>query len=229
MKDSPADRRSPRERLRESLDAIFKKEINPEHAIDSVEPKLFGIGAESFTPGSHEFYLAYATRRGIHLTLDSGHYHPTESIADKISATLEFLPGLALHISRGVRWDSDHVVTLSDDLLNIAHEIVWSGGKERIRIGLDYFDASINRVAAWVIGARNLLKALLIALLSPVERLKAAELEGDYTTRLALMEECKSLPWAAVWERHCEIQETPPDSAWLAEVQRYEKDVLSRR
>ena len=229
MKDTPADRKGPRERLVESLDAIFKKRIDRKLNVDSVEPKLFGIGAESYTPGSHEFYLGYAVSRGTLLTLDAGHYHPTEGIADKVSAVLCFLPEIALHVSRGVRWDSDHVVTLTDDLQAIAQEIVWGGFADRVRIGLDYFDASINRVAAWTIGTRNMIKALLLALLAPIEKLRAAELDGDYTTRLALMEDAKLLPAGAVWDYYCSQQEAPVGEAWLAEVKVYEKNVLSRR
>jgi len=229
MKDTPADRRGPRERLAESLDAIFKPRINPKHNVDSVEPKLFGIGAESYTPGSHEFYLGYAVSRGTLLTLDAGHYHPTEGIADKISSVLGFLPEIALHVSRGVRWDSDHVVTLTDDLEAIAQEIVWGGYLNRVRIGLDYFDASINRVAAWTIGARNLRRALLLALLAPIATLKRVELERDYTSRLALLEEAKTLPFGAVWDYACFMAEVPVGEAWLAEVKRYEKDVLAKR
>jgi L-rhamnose isomerase len=229
MKDLPADRRGPRERLVESLDAIFAGPRDPQCNLDSVEPKLFGIGAESYTPGSHEFYLGYAVSRKILLTLDAGHYHPTEGIADKISSVLCFLPEIALHVSRGVRWDSDHVVTLNDDLLAIAQEIVAGGYLGRVRIGLDYFDASINRVAAWVIGTRNMLRSLLVALLSPALALKQAELAGDYTTRLALMEEAKLLPAGVVWEYYCERQGVPGDLAWLAEVKRHEREVLSRR
>jgi L-rhamnose isomerase len=229
MKDTPADRRGPRERLVESLDAIYRPAVDRRHNVDSVEPKLFGIGSESFTPGSHEFYLGYAVSRGTLLTLDAGHYHPTEGIADKVSSVLCFLPEIALHVSRGVRWDSDHVVTLTDDLQAIAQEIVWGGFLERVRIGLDYFDASINRVAAWTIGTRNMLRALLLALLAPVERLRTAELEGDYTTRLALMEEAKLLPAGAVWDWHCERLGAPVGEAWLAEVKAYEREVLSGR
>ncbi|MBM3881158.1 MAG: L-rhamnose isomerase [Verrucomicrobia bacterium] len=229
MKDTPVDRKGPRERLVEALDAIFAKKLDPRHTVDSVEPKLFGIGAESYTPGSHEFYLGYAVSRGVLLTLDAGHYHPTEGIADKISSVLCFLPEIALHVSRGVRWDSDHVVTLTDDLAAIAQEIVWGKFLGRIRIGLDYFDASINRVAAWVIGTRNMVRALLLALLAPIERLRAAERAGDYTTRLALQEEMKTLPFGAVWDEHCRRQDVPVGEAWLAEVQRYERDVLARR
>ncbi len=229
MKDTPADRRGPRERLLESLDAIYAPKINPKYNLDSVEPKLFGIGAESYTPGSHEFYLGYAISRNILLTLDAGHYHPTEGIADKISSVLCYLPEIALHVSRGVRWDSDHVVTLTDELEAIAQEIVWGGYADRVRIGLDYFDASINRVAAWVIGTRNMIKALLLALLAPAAALRQAEREADYTTRLALMEETKTLPAGAVWDYYCQTQDVPVGEAWLREVKGYEQTVLAAR
>jgi L-rhamnose isomerase len=229
IKDTPADRLGPRQRLLESLDAVFQKKLDHKYNVDSVEPKLFGIGSESYVVGSHEFYLGYAVTRQILLTLDAGHYHPTESIADKISSVLLYLPEIALHVSRGVRWDSDHVVTLTDELQAIAQEIVWGGHVGRVRIGLDYFDASINRVAAWVIGTRNMLRALLLALLAPIERLKACEAAGDYTSRLALMEEAKSLPFGAVWDYHCVRQDAPAGEAWLAEVKNYEKSVLSGR
>jgi L-rhamnose isomerase len=229
MKDSPADRRGPRERLLESLDEIFAPKISPKFNVDSVEPKLFGIGAESYTAGSHEFYIGYAISRKVLLTLDSGHFHPTEGIADKISSVLTFLPEIALHVSRGVRWDSDHVVTLSDDLQSIAQEIVWGGYLDRIRIGLDYFDASINRIAAWVIGTRNLLKALLMAMLAPYSQMKKLEAEGDSTSRLALMEEAKTMPISAVWDLYCLRSDVPDGQGWLAEVKRYENEVLSQR
>ena len=229
MKDTPADRRGPRERLAESLDAVFKKKINPKYNVDSVEPKLFGIGAESYTPGSHEFYLGYAVSRQILLTLDAGHYHPTEGIADKISSVLCYLPEIALHVSRGVRWDSDHVVTLTDELQAIAQEIVWGGHASRVRIGLHYFDASINRVAAWVIGAHNMRKALLLALVAPIAKLKQLETAGDYTSRLALMEDAKLLPAGAVWDYFCARQGVPVGEAWLAEVKNYERTVLAKR
>ncbi len=229
MKDTPADRRGPRERLLESLDAIFKKRIDRKYNVDSVEPKLFGIGAESYTPGSHEFYLGYAVSRKILLTLDAGHYHPTEGIADKISSVLCYLPEMALHVSRGVRWDSDHVVTLTDELQAIAQEIVWGGYTDRVRIGLDYFDASINRVGAWVIGARNMVRALLLALVAPIGQLKRFEAEGDFTSRLALMEDAKTLPFGAVWDYYCEQKGVPAGETWLAQAKRYEEAVLSRR
>ena len=229
MKDTPADRRGPRERLMASLDAIFEKKINRKYNVDSVEPKLFGIGAESYTPGSHEFYLGYAATRQVLLTLDAGHYHPTEGIADKISSVLCFLPEIALHVSRGVRWDSDHVVTLTDDLEAIAQEIVWGGYIGRVRIGLDYFDASINRIAAWVIGTRNMLRALLLAMVTPIEALRELELEGDYTSRLALMEESKTLPAGAVWDYYCARHGVPVGEAWLKEVKHYEQTELVKR
>jgi L-rhamnose isomerase len=229
MKDTPADRNAPRARLAESLDAIFKKPISPKLNLDALEPKLFGIGSESYVVGSHEFYFGYAVSRKKMLCLDAGHYHPTEGIADKISSVLQFLPEILLHVSRGVRWDSDHVVVLNDDLLAIAHEIVANGFEKRVHIGLDYFDASINRVAAWTIGARNMIRALLIALLEPAAKLRDAEAAGDYTTRLALQEEIKSLPFGAVWDFYCESKGVPVGENWLAEVKRYEKQVLSKR
>ena len=229
MKDTPADRQGPRERLVESLDAIFKKKIDRKYNLDSVEPKLFGIGSESYVVGSHEFYLGYAVSRQMLLTLDAGHYHPTEGIADKISSVLLFLPEMALHVSRGVRWDSDHVVTLTDELQAIAQEIVWGRHPGRVRIGLDYFDASINRVAAWVIGSRNMLRALLLALLAPINRLRAAEAQGDYTSRLALMEEAKSMPFGAVWDHYCEQRGAPVGEDWLKEIKTYEQQVLAKR
>ena len=227
MKDTPADRNAPRERLAESLDEIFKKPLK--FNLDAVEPKLFGIGSESYVVGSHEFYLGYAVSRQKLLTLDAGHYHPTEGIADKISSVMQYLPEMLLHVSRGVRWDSDHVVILNDDLLAIAREIVANGFTSRVHIGLDYFDASINRIAAWTIGTRNMLRALLLALLEPTAKLRAAESAGDYTTRLGLQEEIKSLPVGAVWDSYCLKQGVPPGEAWLAEVKRHEIEVLSKR
>jgi L-rhamnose isomerase len=227
-KDTPADRRVPRERLAASLDGIFKKPISPKLNLDAVEPKLFGIGSESYVVGSHEFYLGYALTRHKLLCLDAGHYHPTESIADKISSALQFLPEILLHVSRGVRWDSDHVVTFTDDLQAIAREIVVNGYLGRVHIGLDYFDASINRIAAWTIGARNMRRALLLALLEPPS-VRAAENSGDLTARLAIQEEARGLPFGAVWDYHCEQQSVPVGNAWLTEVKRHERDVLSKR
>jgi len=229
MKDAPVDRRGPRERLEESLDAIFKQKLNPKHNLDAVEGKLFGIGAESYTVGMHEFYLGYAVKHQKLVCLDAGHYHPTENVADKISSVLCFLPEILLHVSRGVRWDSDHVVTLTDELMGIAEELVRGDYLERTHIGLDFFDASINRVAAWVIGTRNMLRALCIAMLDPVTTLKRLERAGDYTGRLALMEEAKTLPFGAVWDYHCLKQGVPVGEAWLDEVRAYERHVLSKR
>jgi len=228
FKDTPADRHAPRARLAESLDAVFRKPISPKLNLDSVEPKLFGIGSESYVVGSHEFYLGYAVSRKKLLCLDAGHYHPTEGIADKISSVMQYLPEILLHVSRGVRWDSDHVVILNDDLLAIAREIAVNGYLKRVHIGLDYFDASINRVAAWTIGTRNMLRALLIALLE-TPLIRTAEAKGDFTTRLALQEEAKSLPFGAVWDFYCESKGVPVGDAWLNEVKNYEKNVLSKR
>jgi L-rhamnose isomerase len=229
MKDTPVDRVGPRERLTQSLDAIFKEAINPALNLDAVEGKLFGLGCESYTVGSHEFYFGYALSRGTLLTLDTGHYHPTETVTDKLSAVLMFLPEVLLHVSRGVRWDSDHVVVLNDDLEALSQELVRGDLLRRTHIGLDYFDASINRVAAWTIGTRNMIKALLKALLEPTEALRRHEIEGDYTSRLALMEEAKTLPFGAVWEQYCERANVPAGPEWLADVKQYEKDVLSGR
>ncbi|MGH7979995.1 MAG: L-rhamnose isomerase, partial [Limisphaerales bacterium] len=229
MKDSPADRNAPRERLARSLDAIFKKPLPPRWNLDAIEPKLFGIGSESYVVGSHEFYLGYAVSRKKLLTLDAGHYHPTEGIPDKISSVLQFIPEILLHVSRGVRWDSDHIVILNDDLLSIAREIVANGFLGRVHIGLDYFDASVNRIAAWTIGARNMVRSLLIALLEPSETLRAAEKEGDYTTRLVLQEEMKSMPFGAIWDFYCEMKGVPVGESWLAELKRHEKEVLAKR
>jgi L-rhamnose isomerase len=228
-KDTPVDRKSPRQRLANSLDAIFAQPLDPAHNLDAVEGKLFGIGSESYVVGSHEFYLGYAITRKKLVCLDAGHYHPTESLADKISAVLANLDRILLHVSRGVRWDSDHVVTLTDELQAIAQELVRGDYLARTHIGLDFFDASINRVAAWVIGTRAMLKSLLIALLEPSEKLRQAEADGDYTARLALSEEAKSLPFGAVWDYYCHRQNVPVAADWLNEIKAYERDVLSRR
>jgi L-rhamnose isomerase len=228
-KDIPVDRTAPRERMAESLDKIFAEAIDPKIHLDSVESKLFGIGAESYTVGSHEFFMGYAVSRQKLLTLDSGHFHPTEAISEKISSVLMFCPGLLLHVSRPVRWDSDHVVILDDELQTIAKELVRSGKLDEIHIGLDYFDASINRVAAWVIGTRNMIKALLIALLEPNAMLREVENAMDFTQRLAMIEEGKSLPWTAVWDCYCERKNVPVGMAWFDEVKSYEKYILSKR
>ncbi|AQT68087.1 L-rhamnose isomerase [Anaerohalosphaera lusitana] len=228
-KDIPADRVAPRERLADSLDEIFAEEIDPSLNLDAVESKLFGIGGESYTVGSHEFYMGYAISRQKLLCLDAGHYHPTEKISEKISSVMMFCPELLLHVSRPVRWDSDHVVCFDDELQQIAKELIRSDNLDKIHIGLDFFDASINRVAAWVIGTRNLLKALLFALLEPIEQLRRAELNMDYTQRLAYFEELKSMPWNAVWDYYCLKQEIPVGLDWFDEVKQYEKEVMSKR
>jgi L-rhamnose isomerase len=228
-KDMPIDRKRPRERLTASLDAIFAESIDPKFNRDAVEGKLFGIGSESYVVGSHEFYLGYAISRKKLLCLDAGHYHPTEVVSDKISAVLMQLDEILLHVSRGVRWDSDHVVILSDELAAIAQELVRGDYLECVHVGLDFFDASINRVAAWVIGARSMQKALLLALLEPAETLRSLEAEGDYTARLAILEELKTLPWGTVWDHHCRSLGVPDGHGWLAEVKNYEREVLSKR
>jgi L-rhamnose isomerase len=229
MKDTPVDRAGARERLTESLDEVFRERIDSRLTVDAVEGKLFGIGVESFTVGSHEFYFGYALTRHKLYTLDTGHYHPTETISDKISAVFCYLPELLLHVSRGVRWDSDHVVTLGDELQSLAQELVRGQYLSHTHLGLDYFDASINRVAAWVIGTRNLQKALLNALLEPIDTLRRYEADGDYTSRLALLEETKSLPSGAVWDYHCLRSEVPDGRHWLDETRRYEREVLASR
>ncbi len=229
FKDTPFDRAGPRARLVESLDRVFQKPLDPAQNLDAVECKLFGLGSESYVAGSHEFYLGYAVSRQKLLCLDAGHFHPTETIADKISATLLYVPALLLHVSRGVRWDSDHVVTLTDDLQAIMQEIVRGGYLERVHIGLDFFDASINRVAAWTIGARNTLRALLMALLEPHNTLDELEQSGDFTRRLALLEALKSMPFGAVWDHHCQAHEVPAGYAFMDEIEAYEKNTLSKR
>jgi L-rhamnose isomerase len=229
LKDTPVDRAAPRRRLQESLDAILAEQIDPRYNLDAVESKLFGLGSESYVVGSHEFYLGYAIRQQILLTLDSGHFHPTESIADKLSAVLLYVPGVVLHISRGVRWDSDHVVTLTDEAQAMLREVVTGGYLDRVHIGLDYFDASINRIAAWTIGARNVLRAALLALLEPTARLRQMEEAGDYTARLAWLEELKGLPWAAVWDYYCLQHDVPAGLGFLDEVRTYETQELSKR
>ena len=228
-KDLPADRRSPRERLAESLDAVFQEELDPALNLDAVECKLFGLGSESYVVGSHEFYLGYAISRRKVLCLDAGHFHPTEVVSDKISSVLLWIDRLLLHISRGVRWDSDHVVILSDEVREIAKELVRGDYLPRVHIGLDFFDASINRVAAWVIGARAVQKALLLALLEPSDTLRRFELEGDFTRRLALLEQLRTMPFGAVWDRFCASHGVPDESSWISSVLEYEKSVLSER
>jgi len=228
-KDTPVDRLTPRRLLQDSLDKIFAEEIDAQYNRDAVESKLFGLGSESYVVGSHEFYLGYAVTRNKLLCLDAGHFHPTESIADKLSSVLLYLDEVLLHVSRGVRWDSDHVVTLTDDLQAIMQEIVRGDFVERVHVGLDFFDASINRVAAWAIGGRNALRALLMALLEPIEQMRELELASDYTARLALLEELKGMPFGAVWDYYCRQQEVPVVNAFMDEIRKYERSVLAQR
>lgn len=229
FKDIPVDRMGARARLVDSLDQIFAGDVDTKHNLNAVESKVFGIGAESCTIGSHEFYMGYAMKNNMLLTLDAGHYHPTEVISDKISSVLLYLNDILLHVSRPVRWDSDHVVILDDELRTIAAEILRNRLEKRVHIGLDYFDASINRIAAWVIGSRNMQKALLLAALEPTEALRECEHSFDYTTRLALLEEQKTMPFGAVFAEYCEREGVPTDAKWLDDVKKYEKDVLSAR
>jgi L-rhamnose isomerase len=228
-KDSPTDRRTPRRLLLESLDIILADKIDPSYNLDAVEPKLFGIGSESYVVGSMEFYAAYALSRKILLTLDAGHFHPTETISDKISSMLIYLDQILLHVSRGVRWDSDHVVTFNDDLQAITQEIVRNDALERVHIGLDYFDASINRIAAWTIGARNTLRGLLNALLEPSDMLKQSEASGDFSTRLALQEELKAMPAGAVWDYYCSKENVPVGMDFMKVIKNYEGSELVKR
>ncbi|MHC4123744.1 MAG: L-rhamnose isomerase [Planctomycetota bacterium] len=228
-KDIPVDRKKPRELLKDSLNQILAEKLDRKHILDSVECKLFGIGSESYVAGSHEFYMGYAIENKTLLTLDSGHFHPTETIADKISSVLCYLNEILLHVSRGVRWDSDHVVILSDELMAIAKEIIRGGFENRVHIGLDFFDASINRIAAWTIGTRCMIKALLIALLEPINQLRQYELDDDFTSRLAVLEEIKTMPFGAVWDYYCLKANVPVGENWLREVKDYEANVLSER
>jgi len=228
-KDTPADRKAPRERLADSLDKVLATPLNPAHNLDAVESKLFGLASESYVVGSHEFYLGYAIKNNTLLCLDAGHFHPTETIADKISSSLLYVDELLLHVSRGVRWDSDHVVTLTDDLQAIMQEIVRGDYLDRVHIGLDFFDASINRIAAWVIGTRNGLKALLLALLEPRNLLRQYENEDNYTARLALLEEQKVMPFGAVWDHYCELQGVPVGMDYMKDIVAYEESELSKR
>ncbi len=228
-KETPADRKGPRERLKESLDEIFSEKYSRDYLYDSVESKLFGIGVESYTVGSHEFYLSYASKNDVLCLLDSGHFHPTEVISDKLSSLLLFHDKIALHVTRGVRWDSDHVVTLDNELIEIAKEIVANHALDRVLIGLDFFDASINRIAAWVIGMRNMQKALLYALLMPLKEMKLLQEKGDFTRMLMMNEEFKTMPFSDVWDRFCEMNNVPVRNEWYKAVEEYEKNVLSKR
>jgi L-rhamnose isomerase len=228
-KDITVDRRGRRTLLKTSLDEIYQEDFDSRYMRDAVESKLFGIGSEAFVVGSHEFYLGYSLVNKPIICLDTGHFHPTESVADKISAILQFQDELLLHVSRGVRWDSDHVAILNDDLRAIMEEVVRSDGLSRTHIGLDFFDASINRVGAWVTGIRATLKALLLALLEPLDILRAHEAEGNYFARLAMLEELKGMPFGAVWDYYCLKHDVPYGMNWIEEILRYDKEVTSKR
>lgn len=227
-KDIPADRMSPRARLKDSLDQIIQIPYDKSKVYIAVESKVFGIGLESYTVGSHEFYMNYAARNNLLCLLDNGHYHPTEMVSDKISSMLTFYDKLALHVTRSVRWDSDHVVRFDDETKEIAKEIIMNGA-DKVLIALDFFDASINRIAAWVIGMRNMQKALLCALLTPNEKLAKLQNERKLTQVFALQEEYKTYPMGDIWNYFCDINGVPVQEAWLEEINRYEENVLSKR
>ena len=229
FKDIPVNRAKKRETLAKSYAEIFAEKLDEKYTLDSVESKVFGIGLESCTIGSHEFYMGCALKNHTLLTLDTGHFHPTEVVSDKISGVLQYLDGILLHVSRPVRWDSDHVVIFDDELKAIASEIKRGGYENRVHIGLDFFDGSINRTACWAIGARNMQKALLWAALEPVKMLQKFEAEGDYTSRLAYLEEYKTLPFGLVWDAYCDMQNVPVGDTWISEMKKYEADVLSKR
>lgn len=229
FKDNPVDRLSPRKRLMESLDEIFADQVDETYTQDAVESKLFGLGAEAYTVGSHEFYMGYGLTRGKIILLDAGHFHPTEVISNKLSSLALFGKGIMLHVSRPVRWDSDHVVIMDDELQDIAKELVRNGLLDKAVIGLDFFDATINRIAAWVIGTRNTQKSLLKALLEPTKDLKDMENSFDFTSRLAYTEELKDFPYADVWNYFCLQNDVPVGLDWLTNVRQYEEEVLSKR
>ena len=229
FKDIPIDRLAPRQRMKESLDEIFAEEINPKFERDAIESKLFGIGSESYVVGSHEFVLGYVAARKKLVCLDAGHFHPTEGIADKLSSCSIFHDEILLHVSRPVRWDSDHVVIWNDDIRSIAEELVRNHFLDRVHIGLDFFDATVNRIAAWTIGTRAMIKGLLAALLEPTVLLRRFEVEGDYTRRLAMLEELKTMPFGPIWDRYCEMHNVPVGTAWLDSVRKYEQNVLCKR
>lgn len=228
-KDNPIDRLEPRKRLMTALDEIFEEELDKAYTLDAVESKLFGIGAESYTVGSHEFYMGYGLSRNKLVCLDAGHFHPTEVISNKLSSLSLFSEGILLHVSRPVRWDSDHVVVMDDELQEIGKELVRNDLLDITHIGLDFFDATINRVAAWAIGTRNTIKAILKAMLEPTEQLKEIELKGDFTSRLAITEELKDFPFADVWNYYCQQNNVPVGLEWLKEAQAYEEEVLLKR
>ena len=226
-KDTTVNRLKYREHLKESLDEIFATKYA--NMKDCLESKVFGIGLESYTVGSNDFYIGYATANQKIITLDTGHFHPTESVADKVSSLLLFVPELMLHITRAVRWDSDHVTTLNDETIELCHEIIRCGALDRVNIGLDFFDGSINRIGAYVIGTRATQKALLQAMLEPLTTLREYEAEGKYFQRLALLEECKSMPWSAVWNMFCLQHNVPVGNEFIPQIETYENKVLSLR
>jgi L-rhamnose isomerase len=228
-KDITVNRFRHRAQLKDSLDRIMTARMDPSHMADAVEAKLFGIGLEAFTVGSHEFYLGYAVANKMMLCLDIGHFHPTEQVSDKISSVFQFIPELLLHVTRPIRWDSDHVVTLSDEVRSLFEEIVWAGKLDKVNIGLDFFDASINRIGAYVTGVRAAQKAIMLALLSPLPKLREYDENGQYFERLALLEEAKSMPFGAVWDYYCLSEDVPAGQDYISEVQKYEREVLSSR
>ena len=229
MKDNPIDRLSPRQRLMESLDEIFSEELNEEYTQDAVESKLFGLGAEAYTVGSHEFYMGYGLTRNKLICLDAGHFHPTEVISNKLSSLALFSKGIMLHVSRPVRWDSDHVTIMDDPTMELFSEIVRCGALDRVHYGLDYFDASINRIGAYVIGSRAAQKCMTRALLEPIAKLREYEANGQGFQRLALLEEEKALPWNAVWDMFCLKNNVPVGEDFIAEIEKYEAEVTSKR
>ena len=228
-KDVPADRLGPRARLKASLDEIYSEKLDPRYIVDSVESKVFGIGVEAYTVGSHEFYMNYAAKNGLLCLLDNGHYHPTEVVSDKIPSMLLFSDKVALHVTRGIRWDSDHVVVLDDELKEIAKEIVRCDALDRVLIGLDFFDASINRICAWVVGMRNMIKALLNAMLLPNDSLRALQDGSEFSRKRAVTEDLKTLPFGDVWAKYCADSGVDADRAWFEKVAEYERTVLSER
>jgi L-rhamnose isomerase len=228
-KDLPVDRYTHRAILKESLDEIFSDKYSIEHLKDAIESKLFGIGLEAMTVGNSEFYLAYAVAKQTLICLDSGHFHPTEQVGDKISSALLFVPEILLHVTRPIRWDSDHVVTLNDDTLLIAQEIVRCNALDRVHMGLDFFDASINRIGAYVVGTRAAQQAMLFALLEPRDMLLNYEEKGQFFERLAMLELLKTKPFGAIWDFYCLKHEVPVAQDFITDIQKYEKEVLSKR
>lgn len=228
-KDTTVDRYQHRTYLKDSLDQILAEKIDPKYMADAVEAKLFGIGAEAFTVGSHEFYMGYAIKNDMMLCLDIGHFHPTEQVSDKVSAVFQYIPELLFHVTRPIRWDSDHVVTLSDEVRALFEEIVWADKLDKVNVGLDFFDASINRIGAYVTGTRASQKALMLALLNPTDTLRKYDNNGQFFERLALLEEAKSMPFGAVWDYYCLKNDVPVGVDYISEIQQYEKDVLSKR